>query len=708
VLVSVGTGAGQINVSSGKVPATLSSADVTGNVAADVQTIKTQTVTCSAGVTVSPFVGSTGAAINGTNANTLSSHDPGETIMGATDLGTGSGLTSLATAAALTTAQTDLTTLTGRLTSTRAGYLDNLGPHPDRYFVTKAGNDSNPGTTISQAKLTIQAAVTAASAGDTVYVSGGAFSELVTLKDGVNLYFEPGSGIEKTTSIGATSSYLLSDGGAAVRCKIMGHGRFVHTDGGSGDTGSPAVLLTSHADSEIVFEFEHAESVYVDPELFGGQCLVCSGGKQTNIGRYIKGGTYVIDCSGGVQVNRIDNAQSAWTSAYHCTGGEQYSHGQLASATANDAVSCEGGFQANAFDQLNAALDTITCNSGTQVNRVGLLQSSSGSCVYFGGGDCTVVADRIDAGSVVVFVTGSTAGSLAVECDRAQAGNSGSAVDYHATAANKAVDLKRGTFIADSGATYGATAETAQTLYITGPVYLDKAPQANVTISRLLPQEKINGVTLVDTLTTYTGNTPQTGDAYARLGAPAGASIAEDISNIAAGSGLDAAGVRAAIGMASANLDTQLGAIDDFIDTEIGSALAQLADIKAQTDQMQFNVSGEILASASVTLTPSNIQDIVDGIQAGAFPAGFETLEISGGAVKSFMGQTELDTLYSLDLPTSPGNGTYGQAMLASWAQGYGKWVLDGTTLNMYGPANTVVRTFTLDSATAPTTRTPV
>ena len=33
----------------------------------------------------------------------------------------------------------------------------------------------------------------------------------------------------------------------------------------------------------------------------------------------------------------------------------------------------------------------------------------------------------------------------------------------------------------------------------------------------------------VDTLTTYTGDTPQTGDCFARLGAPAGASISADI-----------------------------------------------------------------------------------------------------------------------------------------------------------------------------------
>ena len=40
---------------------------------------------------------------------------------------------------------------------------------------------------------------------------------------------------------------------------------------------------------------------------------------------------------------------------------------------------------------------------------------------------------------------------------------------------------------------------------------------------------KVQGVVLSDTVTTYTGNTPQTGDAYARLGAPAGASTAADI-----------------------------------------------------------------------------------------------------------------------------------------------------------------------------------
>jgi hypothetical protein len=42
----------------------------------------------------------------------------------------------------------------------------------------------------------------------------------------------------------------------------------------------------------------------------------------------------------------------------------------------------------------------------------------------------------------------------------------------------------------------------------------------------------ISRVTLTDTLTTYTSNTPQTGDSFARLGAPAGASISADIADV--------------------------------------------------------------------------------------------------------------------------------------------------------------------------------
>jgi hypothetical protein len=48
------------------------------------------------------------------------------------------------------------------------------------YFVGKHGNDANDGKTPSNAKLTIQAAVTAAAAGDTVLVYPGVYTETIT------------------------------------------------------------------------------------------------------------------------------------------------------------------------------------------------------------------------------------------------------------------------------------------------------------------------------------------------------------------------------------------------------------------------------------------------------------------------------------------------------------------------------------------------
>lgn len=50
--------------------------------------------------------------------------------------------------------------------------------------------------------------------------------------------------------------------------------------------------------------------------------------------------------------------------------------------------------------------------------------------------------------------------------------------------------------------------------------------------SRTKPADTQARVTLVDTVTSYTGNTPQTGDAYARLGAPAGASVSADVAAV--------------------------------------------------------------------------------------------------------------------------------------------------------------------------------
>jgi hypothetical protein len=67
--------------------------------------------------------------------------------------------------------------------------------------------------------------------------------------------------------------------------------------------------------------------------------------------------------------------------------------------------------------------------------------------------------------------------------------------------------------------------------------------------------------------------------------------------------------------------------------------------------------------------------------------------------------QNQLDLTQTI--PTSNTSQTTGDALNAARAQGFGKWVISGTTLTLYaGDGSTVVRTFTLNSATTPTSRT--
>lgn len=115
--------------------------------------------------------------IDASALNTLSGHDPGETIMGATDLGTGAGLTSLASASNLATltgyvdtevaaikAVTDALPDAGALTSiATASALATVDSNVD---AIKAKTDSLTFTTANQVDANIQYVNDVAVAGD--------------------------------------------------------------------------------------------------------------------------------------------------------------------------------------------------------------------------------------------------------------------------------------------------------------------------------------------------------------------------------------------------------------------------------------------------------------------------------------------------------------------------------------------------------------
>lgn len=154
---------------------------------------------------------------------------------------------------------------------------------------------------------------------------------------------------------------------------------------------------------------------------------------------------------------------------------------------------------------------------------------------------------------------------------------------------------------------------------------------------------QIARVTLVDTLTTYTGNTVQTGDSFARLGAPAGASVSADIL-----------------------------VIDDYVDTEI-------AAIKAKTDGLNFTgtkvnaivlrwltddaagtpnvlITGKVDASATASISSADKDDIVDRVWdeaiAGHLTAGTTGLKLNSAA--------SAGDPWSTSLPGSYASGTGG------------------------------------------------
>lgn len=131
---------------------------------------------------------------------------------------------------------------------------------------------------------------------------------------------------------------------------------------------------------------------------------------------------------------------------------------------------------------------------------------------------------------------------------------------------------------------------------------------------------KVQGVVLTDTVTTYTGNTPQTGDAFARLGAPAGASVSADI-----------AGVK-----------TQTAAIEvntADIQSRIPSALGANGNIKAD---LRDSV-GVALATATNGHVPSDIRRISGSSAAVTnFQAMYDGTGYAGGTIKMSINETNL------------------------------------------------------------------
>lgn len=126
----------------------------------------------------------------------------------------------------------------------------------------------------------------------------------------------------------------------------------------------------------------------------------------------------------------------------------------------------------------------------------------------------------------------------------------------------------------------------------------------------------MNGVALGTGLTinAYTGNTVQTGDSFARLGAPAGASVSADIAEIAAET--DGIAAIPTTPVLAAHFDTIMGTPVTSVSADIAEIAAEtdsIAAIKTQTDKLAFTVANKVDA---------NIHAVNDTTVNGAGTAG--------------------------------------------------------------------------------------
>jgi hypothetical protein len=103
--------------------------------------------------------------------------------------------------------------------------------------------------------------------------------------------------------------------------------------------------------------------------------------------------------------------------------------------------------------------------------------------------------------------------------------------------------------------------------------------------------------------------------------------------------------------------------------------------------------------------------DIPNAVFASGVDKAIVSLTGSSRMIPVLM-EYDLEATSYLDLtqaiPTSNTAETIGDALNAARAQGFGKWVISGTTLTLYAnDGTTSVKSFTLNSATNPTSRTP-
>ena len=129
-----------------------------------------------------------------------------------------------------------------------SGYIASLTTN-NVLYVAKNGDDATGlADRLDKPFLTVQAAITAASSGDLVYVYPGTYNESIILKDGVNIYLTDGATILNN------ALKTVTDNNVAVTCIIDGYGQILNTTVGTG-----YAIDIRNASSDITIRAKYVE-----------------------------------------------------------------------------------------------------------------------------------------------------------------------------------------------------------------------------------------------------------------------------------------------------------------------------------------------------------------------------------------------------------------------------------------------------------------
>lgn len=221
---------------------------------------------------------------------------------------------------------------------------------------------------------------------------------------------------------------------------------------------------------------------------------------------------------------------------------------------------------------------------------------------------------------------------------------------------NAAAEAAGGLYTRGTGA--GQINQAANGMIDTNPVRLNNVSQSLLDLKDFADDgydpstNKVQGVVLTDTVTTYTGNTPQTGDSFARLGAPAGASVSADIAAIEAQTddiGVAGAGLTAVPWNPAWDAEVQSEVDDALVAQRLDELVNADSDIDGAAPPTVGSVFHELMSKTAGSFTFDQTTDSLEAVRdnMGTPQTGdsFARIGATGSGLTSLASQASVDVI---------------------------------------------------------------